>query len=189
MSKREKDQLIYDEIEKTYTKIINPRLNKKIKYFFKLRRYPGENVKYISELFLQNGIKTFEVIEANKYKTVTKEVVGKTLTEELENTNNSEKINRLIEKYVDIVSKIIKLDIYFGDFNYYNFIVNEKEELIVIDLEDYRKDFFSKFRKKEMMKRLKAKLIYMQNIMRNKNENLNGEKIYLKIEEKLKNMI
>lgn len=40
-----------------------------------------------------------------------------------------------------------------------------------------------------MMKRLKAKLIYMQNIMRNKNENLNGEKIYLKIEEKLKNMI
>lgn len=40
-----------------------------------------------------------------------------------------------------------------------------------------------------MMKRLKAKLIYMQNIMRNKNENLNGEKIFLKIEEKLKNMI
>lgn len=95
----------------------------------------------------------------------------------------------MIDKYVDIVSKIIKLDVYFGDFNYYNFIVNEKEELIVIDLEDYRKDFFSKFRRKEMMKRLRAKLIYMQNIIRNKNENLNGEKIYLKIEEKLKNMI
>ena len=189
MFKREKDQLIYNETEKTYTKIINPRLNKKIKYFFRLRRYPGENVKYISELFLKKGIKTFEVIEANKYKTITKEVIGKTLTEELEITNDSEKIKRLIEKYVDIVSKIISLNVYFGDFNYYNFIVNEKEELIVIDLEDYRKDLFSKFRRKEMLKRLKAKLIYMENIMKNKNENLNGEKIYLKIEEKLKTMI
>ena len=188
MSKREKDQLIYNEIEKTYTKIINPRLNKKIKYFFKLRRYPGENVKYISELFLENGIKTFEVIEANKYKTVTKEVVGKTLAEELENTNDSEKIKRLIDKYVDIVTKIINLGVYFGDFNFGNFIVHNKE-LYVIDLEDYRKDFFSKFRKKEMMRRLKRTLANTQKNLENRKIRLNEEEIYLKIEEKLKNMI
>lgn len=189
MFKREKDQIIYDKEKKTYTKIINPRLNKKIKYFFGFRKYPGENVKYISELFNRNGIKTFEIVEVSRYKTVTKEVKGKTLTEELENTSDSERINELLEKYIEIVIKIIKLGVYYGDFNYYNFILNEKDELIVIDLEDYRKDFFSKYRKKEMLKRLKNKLVYMQNIMKNKNKNLDGIKIYSEIKERLKNMV
>lgn len=180
MFKRAKDEIYYDEVNKTYTKIINPRLNKKIKYFFKLRKYPGENVKYISELFLQNGIKTFEVVEVNKYKTVTKEVVGKTLAEELENTNDSEKIKRLIDKYVDIVTKIINLGVYFGDFNFGNFIVHNKE-LYVIDLEDYRKDFFSKFRKNSLLKRLKRELRKNEKILKNVDENLKIEDIYRKI--------
>ncbi|MHD0314250.1 MULTISPECIES: BUD32 family EKC/KEOPS complex subunit [Fusobacterium] len=47
----------------------------------------------------------------------------------------------LIDKYIEIIAKIIELGIYFGDFNYYNFIVNDGE-LFVIDLEDYRKDIF-----------------------------------------------
>ncbi|MHD0320899.1 hypothetical protein ABDA07_06875 [Fusobacterium varium] len=52
-----------------------------------------------------------------------------------------EKVKVLIDKYIEIIAKIIELGIYFGDFNYYNFIVNDGE-LFVIDLEDYRKDIF-----------------------------------------------
>ena len=54
---REKDIVIYDAKEKTYTKIIKPKLKKQLKYFFRLRRYPGENINYIANLFRQNKIK------------------------------------------------------------------------------------------------------------------------------------
>lgn len=188
MFKRAKDEIYYDEVNKTYTKIINPRLNKKIKYFFKLRRYPGENVKYISELFEKNGINTLKVIEFNKYKTVTKEISGDTLMGEIIELKNDNEKNSLIEKYIEIIIKIINLGVYFGDFNFGNFIVHDKE-LYVIDLEDYRKDFFSKFRKKEMLKRLKRTLINTQKNLENRKIRLDGEEIYLKIEEKIKNMI
>lgn len=188
MFKREKDEIYYDKINKTYTKIIKPRLNKKIKYFFKFRKYPGENVKYISELFKKNRIKTLEIIEFNKYKTVTKEINGDTLMNEIIKLNDNEERDILINKYIEIVVKIINLEVYFGDFNFRNFIVQNKE-LYVIDLEDYRKDFFSKFRKKEMMRRLKRTLYNTEKNLENRKVKLNGEEIYLKIEEKLKNMI
>lgn len=188
MFKRAKDEIYYDEVNKTYTKLIKPRFNKKIKYFFGLRKYPGKNVKYISDLFLQNGIRTFEVIEVSKYKTVTKEITGDTLMDKIIRLKNDEEINNLIEKYIKIVVKIIELGVYYGDFNFGNFIVNNGK-LYVIDLEDYRKDFFSKFRKKEMMRRLKRTLYNTEKNLENRKVKLNGEEIYLKIEEKLKNMI
>lgn len=188
MFKRAKDEIYYDEVNKTYTKLIKPRFNKKMKYFFGLRKYPGKNVKYISDLFLQNGIRTFEVIEVSKYKTVTKEITGDTLMDKIIRLKNDEEINNLIEKYIKIVVKIIELGVYYGDFNFGNFIVNNGK-LYVIDLEDYRKDFFSKFRKKEMMRRLKRTLINTQKNLENRKIRLDGEEIYLKIEEKLKNMI
>ena len=188
MFKRAKDEIYYDEVNKTYTKLIKPRFNKKMKYFFGLRKYPGKNVKYISDLFLQNGIRTFEVIEVSKYKTVTKEITGDTLMDKIIRLKNDEEINNLIEKYIKIVVKIIELGVYYGDFNFGNFIVNNGK-LYVIDLEDYRKDFFSKFRKKEMMRRLKRTLYNTEKNLENRKVKLNGEEIYLKIEEKLKNMI
>ena len=86
----------------------------------------------------------------------------------------------MIDKYVDIVTKIINLGVYFGDFNFGNFIVHNKE-LYVIDLEDYRKDFFSKFRKNSLLKRLKRELRKNEKILKNVDENLKIEDIYRKI--------
>lgn len=184
MLKKESDKIIYDPEKKTYTKIISPGLNKKLKYFFRIRRYPGENVKYMVDLFNKNGIKTFEILEYSKYHTVTKEIEGRLLIDEILAVKDKERIKKLIDQYVEIVTKIIKLGVYFGDFNYYNFIV-KNGELYVIDLEDYRKDFFTRFRKKDMMRRLEQKLIYMQNLLNNLNEYVNGERIYKEIEKKL----
>lgn len=184
MYKKEKDEIIYNAQEKTYTKIMKPGLNKKIKYFFKIRKYPGQNIKYISEILKKNGIKTFEIIEYSNYKVITKEILGNSLTEEILKIKEKEKVKVLINKYVEIVAKIIELGIYFGDFNYYNFIVNDGE-LFVIDLEDYRKDIFFIFRKNKMMKRLKEKLIYMEKILNVHNKYVNGERIYQQIEKRL----
>ena len=181
-------KVIYNSENKTYTKIIKCKLKKRIKFFLKIRKYPGENIKYISELFRKNGIKALEVLEYSKYKVVTKEITGKTFLEELILNYNNYESKILIEKYITMITKIINLGVYFGDFNFGNFIVHNKE-LYAIDLEDYRKDFFSKFRRKSLLKRLKRELRKNEKILKNVDEDLNGEKIYLKIEEKLKNMI
>lgn len=186
MFKKEKDEVIYNPQDKTYTKIMKPGLNKKIKYFFRIRKYPGQNIKYISEILKKNEIKTFEIIKYSNYEVVTKEIQGNSLLVEILETKEKEKVKILINKYVEIVAKIIKLGIYYGDFNYYNFIVNNGE-LFVIDLEDYRKDIFFIFRKNKMMKRLREKLIYMEKLLNRINDCLNGEKIYEQIEKELEN--
>lgn len=181
-------KVIYNFENKTYTKIIKCKLKKRIKFFLGIRKYPGENIKYISELFRENGIKALEVLEYSKYKVVTKEITGKTFLEELISNYNNYESKILIEEYIKLITKIINLGVYFGDFNFGNFIVHNKE-LYAIDLEDYRKDFFSKFRRNSLLKRLKRELRKNEKILKNVDEDLNGEKIYLKIEEKLKNMI
>ncbi|MEJ6466090.1 hypothetical protein [Fusobacterium ulcerans] len=96
---REKDVVIYNAKKKTYTKIIKPKLKKQLKYFFKMRRYPEENIKYIADIFNKNGIKTFEVLKYSKYMVVTKEIDGKSLMDEIINNNDKKYIKILIEKY------------------------------------------------------------------------------------------
>ncbi|BBA50390.1 hypothetical protein FV113G1_07370 [Fusobacterium varium] len=182
---REKDIVIYDAKEKTYTKIIKPKLKKQLKYFFRLRRYPGENINYIANLFRQNKIKTFDILKYSKYMTVTKEIEGKSLMDEIINNNDREYVNTLINKYIEIVTKIIELEVYFGDFNFGNFIVSNGE-LYVIDLEDYRKDFLTRFRRKSMMKRLKRELKGREEILNRMNKYFNGERIYCQIENKVR---
>ena len=105
----------------------------------------------------------------------------------ISNYNNYES-KILIEEYIKLITKIINLGVYFGDFNFGNFIVHNKE-LYAIDLEDYRKDFFSKFRRNSLLKRLKRELRKNEKILKNVDENLKAEEIYLKIEENIKNMI
>lgn len=164
-------KVIYNSENKTYTKIIKCKLKKRIKFFFKIRKYPGENIKYISELFRKNGIKALEVLEYSKYKVVTKEITGKTFLEELISNYNNYESKVLIEEYIKLITKII---------NFGNFIVHNKE-LYAIDLEDYRKDFFSKFRRKSLLKRLKRELRKNEKILKNVDENLRVEDIYKKI--------
>ena len=84
-----------------------------------------------------------------------------------------------------MVSKIINLGIYFGDFNFDNFIVYQNE-LYVIDLEDYRKDFFSTYRKKSLIKRLKRQLVERTEITGKMSEFFNGNEVFNEIEKRLK---
>lgn len=97
---------------------------------------------------------------------------------------NKEKVQILINKFIDIVSKIINLNVYYGDFNFNNFIVSNGE-IYAIDLEDYRKDFLTKFRKKSTMKRLKRQLLESGEILEKMNEYLNGKETYEKIKERV----
>ena len=106
--------------------------------------------------------------------------------DEIINNNDKRYVKTLIEKYIETVTKIIELGVYFGDFNFGNFIVSNGE-IYAIDLEDYRKDFLTRFRRKPMMKRLKRELKGREEILNRMNEYFNGEKIYQQIKEKIKN--
>ena len=77
------------------------------------------------------------------------------------------------------------MGIYFGDFNFNNFIVYENE-LYAIDLEDYRKDFFSIYRKKSLIKRLRRQLVERTETAGKMLEFFNGKDIFNKIEKRLK---
>lgn len=181
--KRE-EKVIYNSEKGSYTKIVIPKLSKRIKFYLGLRRYPGYNVKYMADLLNTNGIKTFEILSYTKYMTETRELKGKTLFETLKNEKDYDKIEDLLEKYSSIVAKIINLGIYFGDFNYFNFILKDND-IYVIDLEDYRKDFLCKFRKKDMMRRLKNKLHYMKSMLGRDEVIFDGDRIYQKILKKI----
>lgn len=177
-------KVVYDTEAKTYTKTIKLKWKKKIKCILGLRKYPGENIKYIAEIFQKNGIKTFNVLEYSKHSVVTSEIEGRSLMDEILETKSKEEAQVLIDKFVSIVTKIINLNVYYGDFNFNNFIVSNGE-VYAIDLEDYRKDFLTKFRKKSTMKRLKRQLLEKEEVLTKMNEYFNGEKMYQQIEKEL----
>ena len=179
-----RSKVVYNDLEKTYTKYFYSEFGKKIRFFLRLRRYPGKNYKYISDIFEKEGIKVAEIIDFDKYSVSTKEINGKDLSEELINSER-ERGKELINKYVEIVSKIINLGIYFGDFNFDNFIVYQNE-LYAIDLEDYRKDFFSAYRKKSLIKRLKRQLVERTEITGKMSEFFNGNEVFNEIKKRLK---
>lgn len=50
-------KVVYDTEAKTYTKTIKLKWKKKIKCILGLRKYPGENIKYIAEIFQKMELK------------------------------------------------------------------------------------------------------------------------------------
>lgn len=175
-----RSKVVYNDLEKTYTKYFYSEFGKKIRFFLRLRRYPGRNYKYISDIFEKEGIKVAEIINFDKFMVKTKEIPGISLLECI--SANTEEKEILIEKYIELVSKIINLGIYFGDFHFGNFIVCN-DEIYVIDLEDYKKDILSKYRKKSLLKRLKRYLFRLTEIY---NEDIcDGKKIFDEILKKI----
>lgn len=181
---KRREEVIYNKYKRSYTKIVVPKFLKRIKFYLGLRRYPGYNVKYMVDLFNINGVKTFELLSYSKYMTETKEIVGESLFELFQKEKNLDRIKELLDKYENIVAEIINIGVYYGDFNYYNFILKDNE-LYVIDLEDYRKDFWCRFRKKEMLRRLKNTLCRMKGKLKREENVFDGDRIYQKILEKI----
>lgn len=158
ISKDKYSQVFYDEKKDIYIKNFTPKLKKRIKFFLGLRKYPGKNYKYISDLFNKMGIKTPEIVEYGKYHIITKNISGKILEKVLEEEKDKIKIEKYLKKYIEIVSIILKNKIYYEDFHFGNFILFN-DDLYILDLEDYKKDILFIFRKKKIFKILKRKLM------------------------------
>lgn len=147
-----RSSVFYDEENKLYLKTFNPKFKARLKFFFKLRKYPGLNFKYIANHLNSLGINTPTVVEASKYSVTTRDLNGISL-EEFLNKNNKE----LENKFASLIITLFENKIYSGDLAPDNFLV-VNNEIYALDLEDYRYEKLYYFNLSKALKRLKGKV-------------------------------
>lgn len=152
--------VIYDTEKKIYKKYIRPKFKEKLKIFFGLKRSHGKNAAFLSEFLRKNGVKTYKVISYTKYSYITKEIEGKTLLESILEVRKDKKlVGEYIEKYIDIVKKIVNLNVYYGDFYFNNLMIDKNKEIYVIDIDEMEFTLYSKiFKNKKVIPRVKQTL-------------------------------
>lgn len=153
INKQKRSLVLYDEVNDTFIKYFYPKISSRIKYFFRFRKYPGENYAFISKVLNSLGINTAEILSFDKYSVITKNLNAPTLENYISTHKNSTDI---INLYVNTITILLKNNIYCGDFSYDNFLIKDNK-LFAIDLEDYRKVTFFKKDTKEAIRRLSGK--------------------------------
>lgn len=149
-----RSSVFYDKSRDTFIKKFTPKLSNRIKYFFKLRKYPGQNFHYISSFLSSLNIKTPTIVKYSNYCVETKNIKGVSLEEFIKSNPINKKI---IDDFTLLVITIINNNIYCGDLSLDNFMVKDNQ-IYVLDLEDYRHVKFFKHTKDEFLKRLKGKV-------------------------------
>ncbi|WP_410209044.1 Mn2+dependent serine/threonine protein kinase [Fusobacterium sp.] len=168
INKQKHSEVYFDPDNSVYIKKFNPKFINKIKFFLRFRRYPGENFNYISKELNKIGIKTVKIISYSKYSVTTKKILGIPLDEYL----SKSKDYTILNKYIDLVISLLNHGFYSGDLSYDNFFVNNNE-IIALDLEDYKKVLFFKKDTNEAIRRLygKVDLWVIQKIKQGINKN------------------
>lgn len=151
LSKR--SSVFYDKKRDAFIKTFNPNIKSKIKYFFRLRKYPGYNFNYIRNVLKNMGFNVVTILEYSKYSITTENIHGISLEEYY--FSNPE----IIKDYINLVVKLLNNGIYAGDLSLDNFIVKDNK-IYIIDMEDYRYTPFILRGKKEALRRLKLKIPY-----------------------------
>ena len=152
--------VIYDTEKKIYKKYTRPKFSERLKIFFGLKKSHGKNAAFLSEFLGKNGVKTYEVISYTKYNYITKEIEGKTLLESiLEAKKDKNLVEEYIEKYIEIVKKIVNLNVYYGDFYFNNLMIDKNKEIYIIDIDEMEFTLYSKiFKNKKVIPRVKQTL-------------------------------
>lgn len=153
ISNQKRSIVYYDEANDIFIKKFMPKFSAKLKYFFRLRKYPGYNFKYISSELNRLNILTVEVISYSHYSVTTKHLFGTPLDKYLINFPQS----NILNDFINIICTLFKNNIYCGDLSYDNFFVVDKK-IYAIDLEDYRKVKFLKRDTSEAIRRMKGKV-------------------------------
>ncbi len=143
--------VIFDDRSNVFLKKFNPNFESRIKYFFRLRRYPGKNFNFIANELKKIGVNVPKVVSYTKYSVKTKKINGILLREVIYSDP------KIVKDFLDLIVKILNNNFYFGDFNTGNFIYSEGK-IYAIDLEDYRKERFISRGHQEALRRLKKTL-------------------------------
>lgn len=151
ISKSKRSCVYYNSNNDSFFKTFSPSFRSRLKFLFHLRKYPGENFYFISKILNKLNIKTPVILNYSKYSITMSNIKGISL--DIYSQENPE----ILKKYIDIIVKILSNNIYSGDLSLDNFIVY-KNEIYVIDMEDYRYSKFVGRGKKEALRRLQGKI-------------------------------
>jgi tRNA A-37 threonylcarbamoyl transferase component Bud32 len=132
-----------------YKKVFTPSWWRRVRFFLRMRRYPGYHYAHIAESLKLAGLSTPKVVEVSHFSVTTKAVDGILLFEALLNPDRHQ-IEILLNQYVNTVSTIFSEHLYFPDFHFKNFIVF-KGELYALDLDSYYIGHFSHWRIKRLV--------------------------------------
>lgn len=132
-----KRALFYDEKHKHFIKVFTPKFKLKLKYWFKLRTYPGINFAHIAKRFAALGITTPRVVYADKYTVVTEKFDAPTLGDYLARNSDPS----VMPRFAELIASILNSGILYFDFNLGNFLY-KNNQFIALDLEDYRDTIF-----------------------------------------------
>ena len=162
----------------------------RLREYLRLKEYPGINFKKIYDLLSEvPKVRCPKITFYDKYCVITKEIQGKTLGERLQEEKDRNKIKKYMNEYVEIVSNIIKeimkRNIYYNDFHFGNFIVDENDKIYVIDLEEYTKDAFFFIHKKGMLKGVKRTVLLICQGLKLEEKGIIGEDIWKEIESRI----
>lgn len=153
VSNQKRSIVYFNEKDSTYIKIFKPKFINKLKYFLRLRKYPGDNFKFISVELKKLGISTVTILNYTHYSVITEKIDGISLEKYL----TIHKDSKILNDYINLVVTLLKNNIYCGDLSYDNFFVMNKQ-IIALDLEDYRKVKFFKRSSDEALRRLQGKI-------------------------------
>lgn len=153
ISEHKRSIVYFDEISDMFIKKFKPKFINKLKYFLRLRKYPGHNFYFIATELKKLNLNVPEILNFSHYSITMKNIHGTSLKKYLDN-NYSKKI---INDFIDIIVCILNNNIYSGDMGYNNFLVKDNQ-IYIIDLEDYRKVRFFKRNTNEAIRRMKGKV-------------------------------
>lgn len=152
ISDQKRSIVYFDEDKNLYIKNFKPKFSNRLKYFWRFRKYPGDNFSFISSELKKLNINTVEILSYSHYSVTTKKLYGVPLNEYLKFNNNT-----ILYEFISLVVTILKNNIYCGDLSYDNFFVVD-DKIFVLDLEDYRKVRFFKRDNSEAIRRMKGKV-------------------------------
>ena len=105
ISEQKRSLVYFNEKEDTFIKIFKPKFLNRLKYFFRFRKYPGDNFFFISKELKKLEINTVEIISHSHYKIVTKNIHGTPLHIYLEKNRDN---NEIIKKYIFLSNQAFK---------------------------------------------------------------------------------
>ncbi|WP_156105340.1 hypothetical protein [Litchfieldella xinjiangensis] len=121
----------YDEAEDCFVKTFHPKIYDKLRYALGVKNHPGINFQVVANHLQQMGIATPEIIEAKKYRLVTRNVHGVPLKQEILGSH------QLQDRFVAILVSLYNHGLLSRGLHTKNFLVSN-QIVVAIDLDTYK---------------------------------------------------
>lgn len=121
----------YDPERDEFIKTFSPKRFDRLRYFLRIRPYPGHNFAIIAAHLDRLGIATPTIVESDKYRLVTENIHGVPLKQRIQDSE------ALQTQYLDALEGFYHHGIHCRGLHTDNFLVRD-ERIVAIDLDAYK---------------------------------------------------